>query len=224
MFKSVLVCTLAVVAAAPAAAQSADRGDHRYRMTLVRAAPGRLLEMIDSVKARTAGSGAFLFRHSQGDQWDLLVLVPDGRPAAAPRVDLADPALVAWRQDETVLGPDLAAREGFAEAGLYHFEMFVALAGKRDELLREREMENAYLAEVGRPVTAIFVRDSGAEWDSFTIGAYKSWTHYAERDRIPPERSAAAARKAGFESDAHIGAYMRSLIALHHDTFTTPVR
>ena len=129
-----------------------------------------------------------------------------------------------WRQDEMVLGPDLAGRPGFAEAGLYHFEMFVALAGKRDELLREREMENAYLAEVGRPITAIFVRESGAEWDSFTIGAYRSWTHFAERDRIPPEKSAAAARKAGFESDAHIGAYMRSLIALHHDTLTTPVR
>lgn len=224
MFKSLLACTLAVVASAPAVAQNADRGEHRYRMTLVRAAPGRLLEMIDSVKARTAGSSAFLFRHSQGDQWDLLVLVPDGSAAASPRLELADPALVAWRQDEWVLGPDLAGRPGFAGAGLYHFEMFVALPGKRAELLREREMENVYLAEVGRPVNAIFVREFGAEWDSFTIGAYKSWTHYAERDRIPPERSAAAARKAGFESDAHIGAYMRSLIALHHDTLTTPVR
>jgi len=224
MFKSLLACMLAVVSAAPAAAQTANRGDHRYRMTLVRAAPGRLVDMIESVKARTAGSGAFLFRHSQGDQWDLLVLVPDGRSAASPRNELADPALVAWRQDETVVGPDLAARSGFAEAGLYHFEMFVALAGKRDELLREREMENVYLAEVGRPVNAIFVREFGAEWDSFTIGAYKSWTHFAERDRITPEQTAAAARKAGFESDAHIGPYMRSLIALHHDTLTTPVR
>lgn len=224
MFKSLLAFTLAAVVAVPAVAQNANGGTHRYRMTLVRAAPGRLLDMIESVKARTAGSGAFLFRHSQGDQWDLLVLVPEGRAAAAPANEVADPALVAWRQDETVVGPDLAARPGFAEAGLYHFEMFVALAGKRNELLREREMENAYLAEVGRPVNAIFVRESGAEWDSFTIGAYKSWTHFAERDRVTPERSAEAARKAGFESDAHIGAYMRSLIALHHDTFTTPVR
>ena len=224
MFKSLLACTLAVVFAAPAAAQTANRGDHRYRMTLVRAAPGRLLDLIESVKTRTAGSGAFLFRHSQGDQWDLLVLVPDGAAAASSRTELADPALVSWRQDETVVGPDLAARPGFAEAGLYHFEMFVALPGKRADLLREREMENVYLAEVGRPVNAIFVREFGAEWDSFTIGAYKSWTHFAERDRIPPEQAVAAARKAGFESDGHIGAYMRSLIALHHDTLTTPVR
>lgn len=210
--------------AAPAAAQTADRGDHPYRMTLLRAAPGRLLDMIESVKDRASGTGALLFRHSQGDQWDLLVLVPVRGAVASARDEVADPAVVAWREDELVRGPDLAARAGFAEAGLYHFEMFVALAGKRDELLREREMENTYLAAVGRPVNAIFVREFGAQWDSFTIGAYKSWTHYGERDRTTPEQAAAAARAAGFESDAQIGPYMRSLIALHHDTLATPVR
>lgn len=224
MLKSLLVCMLAVAVAAPAAAQSADRGDHLYRMTLLRAAPGRLLDMIDSVKARASGPGVFVFRHSQGDHWDLLVLAPaSGTPAGLGKA-LAEPDTVAWWQDELVRGPDLAARSGFAEAGLYHFEMFVALAGKRDELVREREMENAYLAAVGRPVTAIFVREFGAEWDAFTIGAYKSWTHYAERDRVTPEQAAAAARKAGFRGDDQIGPYMRSLIALHHDTLATPVR
>jgi len=224
MFKSLLACTLAIICAAPAAAQGGDRGDHLYRMPLIRAAPGRLLDTIESVKAATITSRAFVFRHSQGDHWDLLVLVPVTGTLASLDDELADPDFVAWRQDELVRGPDLAARPGFGEAGLYHFEMFVALPGKRDELLREREMENAYLAAVGRPVTAIFVREFGAEWDSFTIGAYKSWTHYAERDRITPEQAAEAARKAGFKGDDQIGPYMRSLIALHHDTLTTPVR
>jgi len=53
---------------------------------------------------------------------------------------------------------------------------------------------------------------------------FKSWTHYAERDRITPEQAAEAARKAGFKGDDQIGPYMRSLIALHHDTLATPVR
>ena len=224
MLRSLLACTLAVVFAAPAAAQGGDRGDHLYRMTLIRAAPGRLLDMIESVKDTTFTGRAFVFRHSQGDQWDLLVLVPARGTLASLGEELADPDLVAWQQDELVRGPDLAARPGFDEAGLYHFEMFVALAGKRDELVREREMENEYLAAVGRPINAIFVREFGAEWDCFTIGAYKSWTHYAERDRITPEQAAAAARKAGFRGDDQIGPYMRSLIALHHDTLATPVR
>ena len=118
----------------------------------------------------------------------------------------------------------MTRRDGFADAGLYHIEMFVALAGRRGELVHEREMENAYLAALGRPRNAIFVREFGAAWDAFTIGAYRSWKHFAERDDIAPDRSTAAARAAGFEGDDRIGPYLRSLIQSHHDTLATPVR
>src|SRR5262249_49511498 len=47
------------------------RGETLYRMTLLRAAPGRLLDLVAAVK----GHGLVL-RHSQGDQWDLMVLSP----------------------------------------------------------------------------------------------------------------------------------------------------
>lgn len=198
------------------------RGDVLHRMTLLRAAPGRLLDLIAAVKGR-----GLILRHSQGDQWDLMVLAPVasypdvGRAAAAA---MAASELVAWQEDELVRGPELGRLEGFDGAGLYHVEMFVALAGRREDLLREREMENAYLAALGRPRNAIFVRELGAAWDAFTVGAYRSWKHFAERDDIPPERSAAAARAAGFEGDDRIGPYLRSLIQSHHDTLATPVR
>jgi hypothetical protein len=65
---------------------------------------------------------------------------------------------------------------------------------------------------------------AGSAWDAFTIGPYRSWKHLAERDDIPPERSAAAARAAGFDGDDRIGPYLRSLIQSHHDTLATPVR
>jgi hypothetical protein len=170
------------------------------------------------------GRGTVL-RHSQGDQWDLMVLAPVAGYAELGRAaPLAAPELVAWQEDELVRGPDLGRLEGVAGAGLYHVEMFVALAGRREELVREREMENTYLAALGRPRNAIFVREMGAAWDAFTIGAYRSWKHFAERDDIPPERSAAAARAAGFEGDDRIGPYLRSLIQSHHDTLATPVR
>lgn len=202
----------------PAAAPM--RGDVLHRMTLLRAAPGCLLDLVAAVK----GHG-FVLRHSQGDQWDLMVLVPVAGYAELGRAaPVAEPALVAWQEDELVRGPDLARLDGFASAGLYHVEMFVALAGRRDDLVREREMENAYLAALGRPRNAIFVRELGASWDAFTVGAYRSWKHFAERDDIPPERSLAAARAAGFDGDDRIGPYLRSLIQTHHDTLATPVR
>jgi hypothetical protein len=214
----------AVLGAAGASAQDAPapsmRGETLHRMTLMRAAPGRLLELVAAVKGR-----GLVLRHSQGDQWDLMVLAPVATYAdlgGAP--PLTDPALVAWQEDELVRGPDLARLDGFATGGLYHIEMFVALAGRRGDLVREREMENAYLATLGRPRNAIFVRELGAAWDAFTIGAYRSWKHFAERDDIAPGRSAAAARAAGFEGDDRIGPYLRSLLQSHHDTLATPVR
>ena len=85
-------------------------------------------------------------------------------------------------------------------------------------------MENGYLATLGRPTNAIFVREGGASWDLFTIGAYRNWKHYAERDDIAKEKALAAAKMAGFENDDSIGPYLRSLILDHHDTLTTPVR
>jgi len=202
---------------APAASM---RGEALHRMTLLRAAPGRLLELVAAVRGR-----GLVLRHSQGDQWDLMVLTPVASYAdLGAATPLAEPGLVAWQEDELVRGPELGRLDGFASAGLYHIEMFVALAGRRGDLVREREMENAYLAALGRPRNAIFVRELGAAWDAFTVGAYRSWKHFAERDDIAPERSMAAARAAGFDGDDRIGPYLRSLIQSHHDTLATPVR
>jgi hypothetical protein len=209
------------------AAPPAERGQALYRMTLLRAAPGRLLEVVAELKAQKRE--ALVLRHSQGDHWDLMVLAPVSSYGAhfaqpAATAPLADPARLAFQEDTFVRGPDLRALPGFDTAGLYHVEMFHALADRRDELVREREMENAYLRALGRPTNAIFVRELGGAWDAFTVGAFKSWKHFAERDDIPAERSQAAAREAGFESADHIGPYLRSLIQSHHDTLATPVR
>ena len=50
-----------------------------YKVSLFRAAPGQLLPLIDNMKARvqdykkSGGDTPFIIRHSQGDQWDLMV-------------------------------------------------------------------------------------------------------------------------------------------------------
>lgn len=214
--------SLVLAASGPAAAASAapQRGDTLYRATLLRAAPGRLLDLVAAVK----GKAPWIYRHSQGDHWDLLLLAPMAVSDGLKPVVLAPEELVAWQEDELVRGPDLAASPAFAEAGLAHVEMFHALAGKRAELLRQREMENDYLGATGQPQNAIFVREAGASWDLFTIGVYRSWKHYAEAQDVPPDKDEAAARAAGFASRAMIGPYLRTLILDHHDTLATPVR
>src|SRR5438445_2570517 len=62
----------------------AQQGRYLYKATLVQAAPGKILEVIDlfqtiSNEMKQAGTQAPLcMRHSQGDRWDLLLLFPMG--------------------------------------------------------------------------------------------------------------------------------------------------
>jgi hypothetical protein len=225
MTASLLCCLLALASPESKGTAPPLGGDVLYRTTLLRAAPGRLLDLIAAMK----GKAPWIFRHSQGDHWDLMVLSPVGSyadyfKAAAVIPPVAPGELVAWQEDEFVRGPDLLALPGFPEAGLVHIEMFHALADKRALLVRQREMENAYLGGTGQPQNAIFVRELGASWDAFTIGAYRNIRHYAEAQEVPPDKDEAAARAAGFAGRAAIGPYLRSLILDHHDTLAVPVR
>ena len=69
---------------APAPGSDAQADPYLYEVILLRAAPGRLLDLVEAYQARiTAFEEAALgevhmMRHSQGDQWDLLLLVPMG--------------------------------------------------------------------------------------------------------------------------------------------------
>jgi hypothetical protein len=229
---------------------TAEDGTELYRFVIIQAAPGRLLDLIDLYKKRApvvvAGGDElpFMVRHSQGDHWDLLVIYPSGsfteyysreriakREAAASASGVPSAAfarqfysMVAWHEDLYVQGPPLPVfRAHLKDAGLAHFEMMQALPGKREALIEERKMENAYNQARGRPGTIIFTHDQGAAWDVITLAAYRSWRHYAESETVPPELSEQAARKAGFASADAIGPYMRTLISTHRDTLGPPI-
>src|SRR4051812_7823204 len=64
------------------AQNAAPAQSYLYRASMVQAAPGKLLELIDLYKAKAASDAkigdapAFWMRHSQGDRWDLLLLTP----------------------------------------------------------------------------------------------------------------------------------------------------
>ena len=211
-----------------------------YRASLVQAAPGKLVDLIAAYKQHFAAAGQtpLWMRHSQGDRWDLLILEPMGSYAsyfAPDRIAARDKQdsgwerrrkpLVAWEEDVFVFGPPEAdVRKAFAESGFFHVEMFRALAGRQAELLHERELENAYSKAIGQPENYIFTRDQGASWDSFTIGCFRDLKHYAASADVPAEKSAAAAKSAGFDSAAAIGPYLRQFIADHHDTLAVAIR
>ncbi|HYX21956.1 MAG TPA: hypothetical protein VFA98_14020, partial [Thermoanaerobaculia bacterium] len=109
-------------------------------------------------------------------------------------------------------------------AGFFHVEMFEALPGRRADLLKQRQMENDYSRRMGLPENLIFVRDSGAAWDLFTVGGYRDLKHYAEGSDLPETKSEEAARAAGFDGAKGIGPHLRTLIALHHDTLAVAVK
>ncbi len=241
MHRVMIVCLL-VCFAAPGFAQAPQQ--YLYRTTLIQAAPGQLLWLIDQLKARTAaeqGIGeppTWMIRHSQGDHWDLLLLTPIGSYMdyfSEKRVEKREKSFavapgrlrdaIAWQEDVFVWGPPVEeVRSVMTSGNFYHVEMFIALPRLQGELRRERQMENAYQKYLGRPENLIFMRDMGAAWDCYTIGVYRDLKHYAESADIPAEKQEEAARAAGFQSVSQIGPYLRTLIRSHHDTLGTAVK
>src|SRR5262245_4085995 len=227
-----------------AASTSASAPTYLYQAKLVQAAPGKLLGVIELYKSslaeyRKAGDEQpLMMRHSQGDHWDLLLLIPMKSYVdyySAERVSKREQilkggqdklnALIAWQEDVFVYGPPLAElQKAFASSAFFHVEMFNALAGKQSELFREREMENAYLKALKRPENLIFVRDQGASWDLFTVGTYRDLKHFAESYSIPDVHQDPTAKAAGFEAANRIGPYLRTLISSHHDTLAVSVK
>jgi hypothetical protein len=222
-------------------------GAYLYRATLLQAAPGRLLDVVAMVKTgwpgvRDAGDEPpIAMRHSQGDRWDLLLLFPMGswqayeapdrvarreKARAAAAADLSHLAeATAWTEDVFVEGPPLAeVRAALGGAGFFHVEMFEALPGRRADLLKQRQMENDYSRRLGLPQNLVFARDCGAAWDVFTIGGYRDLKQYAEGSDVPEAKADEAARAAGFDGAKAIGPYLRTLIALHHDTLAVAVK
>jgi hypothetical protein len=232
-----------------AGALSGQEGDYLWRVQTVRAAPGMLAELMDlyeeqAAANRSVGDGEMVWmRHSQGDQWDLMMMFPMGsfaeyygesRVAARTSVRTSEGrtgAALQWAIDAaTSVREDLFARgpgpdavmARMANASLFHIEMFVALNDKRDELLEQRRMENVYYTHLDRRTNMIFVREAGAPWDMFTLGFYPSLLAFAQAGDVPAERQAEAALAAGFQSVSTIGTYLRSLMLRHSDTLAGP--
>ena len=223
-------------------------GNYLYKVTSIRAATGSLANLLEwEVQLRTSGYYAaageehpLLMRHSQGDQWDLLVIVPMGswtdyhsRKATKKRSDAssehaeliaAGQKLIAFYEDHFAYGPPWPTlKAAYAANDFYHIEMFKAAPGKTAELLEQRRMENAYLESTGQTSNMIFRRAAGSDVDIFTIGFHPSLAAFAAPANVTVEEKELAARAAGLRGLADISFYLRSLISGHHDTLAVKV-
>ena len=239
------------VAAEVSAPPPSTKPVYLYKTTFIRAAQGKLMDLIALYKERLAvieksgDARPFWWRHTQGDHWDLMLLMPMGsyaeyyakgrvakRTKAAEGAGLPDEAFTrkldacsSWKEDVFVLGPPLEfVQKAFEETAYYHIEIMVSLPGKQAELFKEREMENLYGVAGGRPYNMIFVRESGASWDIYTLGCYRDLQHWAAPSPLTREEREAAARKAGFSGADAIGPYMRTLIDFHRDTMGVAIK
>lgn len=247
---SAVLIMFAVLLAAipkPAAAQELE-GDYLYHFMTIRADRGKLENLLDWI-AETKASGFFeeagqtppyVMRHSQGDQWDLMAVVPMGswtefhaedrtarRQAAQQKyAEALAPgyALIAFSEDHFAYGPppEEFASE-FAENGFFHIEMFEAAAGKAGDLAEQRRMENAYLSATGGTANMIFRRAAGSNVDVFTIGFHEDLQAFAAMSDAGDDAKEAAAKDAGFKDRADISFLLRSLITGHHDTLAVKV-
>lgn len=221
-----------------------------YKFVTIQAAPGKLPDLLAAYRQRApvmASSGdemPVVVRHSQGDRWDLLVIYPVGsftefygrervtkREGAGAASGVSNAAfqtklyeLIAWHEDVFVWGPPLAELRAYVQGTtVAHLEMMQAMAGKQDELTKQRYMESAFNVNRGRPQMLVFTHEQGAAWDVITLDAWKDWRQYGEAQMVAADVSDAAARKAGFASADAVGVYMRSLINTHHDTLGSVV-
>lgn len=216
-------------------------GLYLYRITTLRAEPGKLPELINYLTAQRdaantselAAHTPVIMRHSQGDQWDLLLLFPIGSyqnyfggdlNAGVAQFQARLDRLSAFREDLFAYGPPPGAvLDAYADNGFFHIEMFMALAGRKDDLIEQRRMENAYLQAVGRVTNLIWVGDMGSDVDVFTIGFYPSIVEFAAPSVVSDANATEAAIAAGFEARSTIGTYLRELISAHHDTLAVKV-
>jgi len=153
------------IAAFPTVLHAQTEGDYLYRVVMLRAAPGSFNELMatltesDQLLARAGDHSPFWMRHSQGDQWDFMLIYPMGDAVEYFAPDRVEARRSEWGSD---VGQALRSRmeagtayheEWFARSvpldamrarfdgmSFFHIEMFAGLPGKRAELFEQRRM------------------------------------------------------------------------------------
>jgi hypothetical protein len=216
---------------APPATPQAAGGQELYHVHFVKAAPGKLAELIDAYVAAPleppTAQPPVILRHVEGDDWQLLVIAPLGTEetlqVAAPSAAMQEfltrtRPLRAQHTDTFAIGPAWAdARKALlgddaaqgAAAAVYVVTVVRALPGHRDQL--EGVLRKEVTAAPGS--TLVLQHLEGASWEFVTISRYASWTAFG--DSLQKERGQAVM--------SPISAGLGDHMAEHHDTLAERV-
>jgi hypothetical protein len=209
-----------------------------YRIHFFKAAPGKLPDLMDAYLSLPASPGAprqMVFRHQSGDDWDLLVIYPQGANAhidANPSYTEAQRKLrervmsdYIWHTDTYAIGPPLAELEKAlavpqdAKGGLYLVEDYRALNGHLAQL---GEVLNRDIASARAGGAVRFEHLQGAPWDYLVLFRYASWPEYVAAETDPAADE--LARKQGFKDSSAVALELREHMAAHHDTFASRIQ
>jgi len=223
-------------------AQPAEDAEARgeYRMTTVRAAPGKWVAMKALIEGQGEAGAAdgtdristYRMRHSQGAPGDLMLIQPiagmqdyfsPGIQAREAEFRSAIAELADFEEDWFVVGPAHATlKNAYPKAGAFLIEMFRARAGMKQALADSRVKENGFLARIDRPTNFIFTGHIGADWDVMTIGFYRDFAHWgAAGNEHSIEAQEQAAREVGYGGVGELAPCLRELLAGHNDTLAS---
>jgi hypothetical protein len=220
-----LAATLLLGTSISVAQQTQAPARELYHIHVVKAAPGKLLQLIDAYKNAPAPAvdepqfAPVILRHREGAEWDLIVITPLGKQttiSAAPGPQATqyysqrlDP-LADWHSDTFTVGPSWAeVQKALVPAkdapAVYTVTDYRALAGQRSQL---RNVLNGNVQ--GTPGRSIlFSHAEGASWNFLMVTRYDSW---AALGAPPPAQPQSGTQ----QPDA--GLAMREYLAVHHDT------
>jgi hypothetical protein len=210
-----------------AAQGSAAAQRHVYHVTAVRAVPGQtaaLLKLLSVPSDPPDADYAVVFRHSDGHEWDFLLVEHVGptatvQPGPAPAAtNSAFSQAAAWHQDTFAVGPSLdefrralsLPAGGGTAPGVYLLGEYTAAPGHGVQM---RQVLQQIAAD--RPSKSVLMQHiEGAGWGDLTIQHYANWREFADEQ----DRAAAAAAKT---SAPDRGLQLREHMSVHHDTFAT---
>ena len=251
----VLPVALVVVSLAPALAQQEGRQatqapaaagqaamQELYHVHFVKAAPGKISELVTAYREMPVAEGEpappLIFRHLQGDDWDLLVLTPLGkeetlRTTATPEQQRVTERLRGLRMqhgDTFTAGPawpelraalvgegsgQATGTAGGASGPVYTVTTYRSLPGHRDQLADTLGRITALYPDR----RTILQHVEGAPWEFVVISRYDSWSALGDDQAMPAEKL----RSQGFASTEAISLELRQHVAEHRDTIAQMV-
>jgi hypothetical protein len=195
-----------------------------YHIHVVKSAPGKLLQLIDTYKSRPAPQAdepqvtPIILRHREGGEWDLIVITPLGKqttisasalPQAIQDYNQRVQPLTDWHADTFTVGPvwdvvHKALVPAKDAQPVYQVSDYRSLTGRRQQL---REVLDRNAQETpGRSV--LFAHVEGAPWNFVSVTRYDSW---AALGAPPPQPAAGTPQQ-------EAGLAIREHMAVHHDT------